>query len=196
MRLVRHDGSDQRQLLVLKRVALLRDCLTTQSDADAMMLSHDASSPRQQTLFLPTDACCGTTRARLNGRFANFRWLHLGERNLRFGHSGAVRRFGRFRANTGRWRLFSKADIGDCRWMSCASGKAIKFVLPFVTRSGLKGNFAFHWTAHLRCSVAAGERSALGPVLCQLVKTMHSTFDRPQSLGEEIATVYTQKSVT
>jgi hypothetical protein len=31
---------------------------------------------------------------------------------------------------------------------------------------------------------------ALGPVPCQLVKTMHSTFELPQSLGEEIATAY------
>ena len=31
--------------------------------------------------------------------------------------------------------------------------------------------------------------SELSRVLCQLVKTMHSTFERPQSLGDEIAMV-------
>ncbi len=31
---------------------------------------------------------------------------------------------------------------------------------------------------------------ALGRVLCQFVKTMHSTFEGPQSLAEEIAMVY------
>jgi hypothetical protein len=36
----------------------------------------------------------------------------------------------------------------------------------------------------------ATESLVLGRLLCQLVKTMHSTFEGPQSLAEEIAMVY------
>ena len=48
------------------------------------------------------------------------------------------------------------------------------------------GGLASGRAAAVVCRSLAG----LGRVLCQLVKTMHSTFERPQSLGEEIAIVY------